>query len=43
MRILSGIQSSGILHIGNYFGMIQPAVALQEEGEAFISSQIIMR
>jgi tryptophanyl-tRNA synthetase len=35
MRILSGIQPSGILHIGNYFGMIQPAVALQEEGECF--------
>jgi tryptophanyl-tRNA synthetase len=35
MRILSGIQSSGNLHIGNYFGMIQPAVALQAQGEAF--------
>ena len=35
MRILSGIQPSGILHIGNYFGMIQPAVALQDEGECF--------
>src|SRR6187455_2132024 len=35
MRILSGIQSSGILHIGNYFGMMQPAIALQAEGEAF--------
>jgi tryptophanyl-tRNA synthetase len=35
MRILSGIQPSGILHIGNYFGMIQPAIALQEKGEAF--------
>jgi tryptophanyl-tRNA synthetase len=35
MRILSGIQPSGVLHIGNYFGMIQPAVALQEEGECF--------
>ena len=35
MRILSGIQPSGILHVGNYFGMIQPAVALQAEGEAF--------
>ena len=34
-RILSGIQSSGVLHIGNYFGMIQPAIALQAEGEAF--------
>jgi tryptophanyl-tRNA synthetase len=35
MRILSGIQPSGILHVGNYFGMIQPAIALQAEGEAF--------
>src|SRR5438270_16941 len=35
LRILSGIQPSGILHIGNYFGMIQPAIALQEKGEAF--------
>jgi tryptophanyl-tRNA synthetase len=34
MRILSGIQPSGALHIGNYFGMMQPAVALQVEGEA---------
>jgi tryptophanyl-tRNA synthetase len=34
MRILSGIQPSGVLHIGNYFGMIKPAVALQAEGEA---------
>ncbi|HEU0275160.1 MAG TPA: tryptophan--tRNA ligase, partial [Candidatus Udaeobacter sp.] len=32
--ILSGIQPSGALHIGNYFGMMQPAVALQAEGEA---------
>jgi tryptophanyl-tRNA synthetase len=35
MRILSGIQPSGALHIGNYFGMMRPAVALQVEGEAF--------
>jgi tryptophanyl-tRNA synthetase len=35
MRSLSGIQPSGVLHIGNYFGMIQPAIALQAEGEAF--------
>ena len=34
MRILSGIQPSGILHIGNYFGMMRPAIALQAEGEA---------
>ncbi|MBA3831809.1 MAG: tryptophan--tRNA ligase [Chthoniobacterales bacterium] len=35
MRILSGIQPSGALHIGNYFGMMQPAIALQAQGEAF--------
>jgi tryptophanyl-tRNA synthetase len=34
MRILSGIQPSGVLHIGNYFGMMKPAVALQAEGDA---------
>ncbi len=35
MRILSGIQPSGALHLGNYFGMMKPAVELQERGEAF--------
>jgi tryptophanyl-tRNA synthetase len=35
MRILSGIQPSGALHIGNYFGMMRPAIALQAEGETF--------
>jgi tryptophanyl-tRNA synthetase len=35
MRILSGIQPSGTLHIGNYLGMIQPMVRLQNEGELF--------
>src|SRR5205823_1985818 len=35
MRILSGIQPSGILHIGNYFGMMRPAIELQKEGETF--------
>ena len=35
MRILSGIQPSGVLHIGNYFGMMRPGIALQAEGEAF--------
>jgi len=29
--ILSGIQPSGLLHIGNYFGAIRQHVALQEE------------
>jgi tryptophanyl-tRNA synthetase len=36
MRILSGIQPSGKLHIGNYFGMMKPALELQKEGEAFL-------
>ena len=35
MRILSGIQSSGTLHIGNYFGMIKKMVDSQDEGELF--------
>lgn len=35
MRILSGIQPSGTLHIGNYLGMIQPMVQSQERGELF--------
>lgn len=34
MRILSGIQPSGTLHIGNYFGMMRPAIELQDRGEA---------
>ena len=35
MRILTGLQPSGKLHIGNYFGAIQPAIQLQDEGEAY--------
>ncbi|MGN0865578.1 MAG: tryptophan--tRNA ligase [Akkermansia sp.] len=35
MRFLTGLQPSGQLHIGNYFGAIQPAVQLQEQGEGF--------
>jgi tryptophanyl-tRNA synthetase len=34
MRILSGIQPSGALHLGNYFGMMKLAIELQEQGEA---------
>lgn len=34
MRILSGIQPSGVLHLGNYFGMMKPAIELQSQGEA---------
>jgi len=33
MRVLSGIQSSGECHLGNYFGAIRQYVALQEKGE----------
>lgn len=35
MRTLTGLQPSGKLHIGNYFGAMEPAVRLQDEGEAF--------
>ncbi|MEG0024736.1 MAG: tryptophan--tRNA ligase [Akkermansia sp.] len=35
MRILTGLQPSGILHIGNYFGAMEPAVTMQNKGEAF--------
>jgi tryptophanyl-tRNA synthetase len=35
MRILSGIQPSGTLHLGNYFGMMRPAIELQNRGEAY--------
>ena len=34
MRILSGIQPTGLPHLGNYFGMMKPAIELQEKGEA---------
>jgi hypothetical protein len=35
MRILTGLQPSGKLHVGNYFGAMEPAVRLQDIGEAF--------
>src|SRR5215216_5585923 len=34
-RILSGIKPTGNPHIGNYFGMMRPAIEWQEMGEAF--------
>ncbi len=34
-RILSGVQPSGKLHVGNYFGAIKQHIALQDEGECF--------
>jgi tryptophanyl-tRNA synthetase len=36
MRILTGLQPSGILHIGNYFGAIKPVLDLQGSGEVFL-------
>jgi len=40
LRILSGIQPSGTIHIGNYFGMIKKMIESQDNGElfAFIAS-----
>jgi tryptophanyl-tRNA synthetase len=35
MRILSGIQPSGDLHIGNYFGMMKRMIDYQENHELF--------
>lgn len=35
MRVLSGIQPSGKLHIGNYFGAMRQHLKLQAENEAF--------
>ena len=34
-RILSGIQPSGTLHIGNYFAMMKPMIGYQKEHELF--------
>jgi tryptophanyl-tRNA synthetase len=36
MRTLTGIQPSNILHIGNYFGALKPAVELQREHNLFM-------
>lgn len=30
-RILSGVQSSGTLHLGNYFGMMRPSINMQND------------
>lgn len=35
MRVLSGIQPSGALHIGNYFGAIRQYIDLQERNETY--------
>jgi len=35
MRVLSGIQPSGSLHLGNYFGMMEKMIQYQESEELF--------
>lgn len=34
-RFVSGIQPSGLIHLGNYFGAIRDHVRLQDQGECF--------
>ncbi len=36
MKILSGIQPSGRLHIGNYFGMMQTMISRMENSELYV-------
>ena len=36
MRVLSGIQPSGALHIGNYLGMMKPMIGYLERSELFV-------
>ena len=35
LRVLSGIQPSGVLHLGNYFGMMSRMIRYQDENELF--------
>ena len=35
-RLLTGLQSSGALHIGNYFGALKPFLNLYEDYESFL-------
>ncbi len=35
MKTLSGIQPSGQLHIGNYFGMMRPMIKTMDQGELY--------
>ncbi|HEV2149417.1 MAG TPA: tryptophan--tRNA ligase [Longimicrobiaceae bacterium] len=35
LRILTGIQPSGALHVGNYFGAMRPLIRMQERGQVF--------
>jgi tryptophanyl-tRNA synthetase len=35
LRYLTGFQPTGVLHIGNYFGALRPAIEVQNKGDAF--------
>ena len=35
-RLLTGLQSSGTLHIGNYFGALKPFVDIYEEYDSYL-------
>ena len=35
-RLLTGLQSSGALHIGNYFGVLKPFLQMYEQYESFL-------
>ncbi len=35
MRTLTGIQPTGTLHVGNYFGAMRPAIEAQSRGDCF--------
>ena len=41
MRIFSGIQPTGTMHIGNYLGAIKNWVSLQEESEGAVIYSIV--
>ncbi|NOY74709.1 MAG: tryptophan--tRNA ligase [Kiritimatiellaeota bacterium] len=36
MRVLSGIQPSGTIHLGNYFAMMKPAIETQNDAETYL-------
>ncbi len=36
VRIFSGLQPSGRLHLGDYFGAMRQQLALQDQGELFL-------
>ncbi len=36
LRVLSGIQPSGALHLGNYLGMMQPMLEYQDKSQLFV-------